>query len=170
MIEKYSKFRNNTNLHIGNVTASQSKTAFLTNLAKWFEKDETRSLSYKLLDEATGNISPSVDVLDLHFLFLACIEIHERDAKQPEHLSLVKKFCRNQIEIAHAAAKAFQNEFPDSDLPEHTGFYVLSKICLKNAEFSEATLLASTALKQKWAGDWQSIIDRTSPTQGVKTT
>jgi len=63
-----------------NITStSQTSIGFLSNLSGWFSKKEDRSIAYKIISKAEQLINNDSNVLDIHFLYSAKIEIMYKD-------------------------------------------------------------------------------------------
>jgi hypothetical protein len=104
---------------------------------------------------------PKKDVLGLHFTCQALIEVWYRDRDTlPNALEETIKACQMQISIAPKAAKAFKKEYPESPLPGHEGFSLLTLIYEKQGNYAEAIRVAQQASKQGWMGNWDKEIER----------
>jgi hypothetical protein len=100
-------------------------------------------------------------VLDEHFRWLEVIrETYQKRGKAPEYLDQAIAACEAQIALAPDAARAFRRDWPDSELPSHTGYKQLCIIREKQGQLEEALRLAEAALAAGWSGDWEQRIER----------
>jgi tetratricopeptide (TPR) repeat protein len=98
-------------------------------------------------------------VVDLHFVYHNMIELNYRDRnRNPDALAIAIDACRKQIALAPQAAEAFRREW--RVLPRPLGFWQLAVILEKQGNYAEAITLATQALHQGWAGDWEKRIAR----------
>lgn len=145
----------------GNVSfRSDTAVGFLPNLAGWFARDEERHLAYKILEKAEALIHQSAKSLDIHFFYQSEIEIFYKDRDKPGGLEKAVCACRQQIDYAPKAAKAFKKEYKGEGLPSHKGYQQLAIILEKEKRFSEAIEVCTQAMKRGWSGDWEKRIDR----------
>jgi hypothetical protein len=107
-------------------------------------------------------ISGSAKPLDIHFFYQSNIEIFYKDREKPEYLEKAILACRQQIEFAPIAAKAFKKDpaFKKDSLPSHKGYHQLAIILEKQNKYQEVIDLCCKAEKQGWAGDWENRIKR----------
>ncbi len=164
------------------LSTSQSATGFLWGLASWFDKPDDRyiglrilehaeetmgSLSELALEEGEGSLDRNdkgTNILDAHFLYLGMIKIHYKQRDNiPGALEEAIQACEKQIAIAPQAARAFREEYRNSqqpNIPEHTGYKQLAIIRDKQSDYEAAIQLCEEAKAQGWAGDWDKRIAR----------
>ena len=143
------------------VSSSESTLAFLSSLAGWFKKDGDRAIGYKILQQAERYVQVTRSVLDIHFFYQECIEMHYRDNLVEEHLIEAERACRNQISMAKRSARAFKRDGL-KQLPEHLGYRQLSIILEARMAYKEALEIARQAKSEGWSGDWETKIERYS--------
>lgn len=98
-------------------------------------------------------------ILDLHFVYHSMIELNYRDRERlPDALNIAIDACRKQIALAPRAAEVFNREW--KLIPRPVGFWQLAVIREKEGHYDEAIALATQALEQGWAGDWEKRIAR----------
>jgi tetratricopeptide (TPR) repeat protein len=98
-------------------------------------------------------------ILDLHFVYQSMIELNYRDREQfGDALEIAVGACRKQIALAPRAAEVFKREW--KLIPRPVGFWQLAVILEKQGNYNEAIALATQALEQGWAGDWEKRIAR----------
>ena len=98
-------------------------------------------------------------VVDLHFVYHSMIELNYRDRESlPDALEIATGACRKQIALAPRAAEVFRREW--KLIPRPLGFWQLAVILEKEGNYAEAIALATQALEQGWAGDWEKRIAR----------
>ena len=98
-------------------------------------------------------------VIDLHFVYHSMIELNYRDRDRiPDALAIAIDACRKQTAVAPQAAEVFRREC--RALPRPLGFWQLAVILEKQGNYAEAIALATQALQQGWAGDWEKRIAR----------
>lgn len=98
-------------------------------------------------------------VVDLHFVYHSMIELNYRDRESlPDALEIATGACRKQIALAPRAAEVFRREW--KLVPRPLGFWQLAVILEKEGNYAEAIALATQALEQGWAGDWEKRIAR----------
>lgn len=139
--------------------SSQHVVGFLSCLASWFNKSDTRTIAYKILAKGQCLVS-AAPVLDQHFFWHQAIEINYRERENPLHLDAAIQACRNQIALAPQAGTAFRAKYRGRALPSHKGYEQLSIILGKAGQYHEAIDLCRTARDQGWAGGWESRIER----------
>ena len=145
----------------GNVSPRKDTViSFLRNLAGWYAKDKDRHLAHKMLEKAEALIPESTDPLDPHFLYQSKVMIYCMDRNKSEGLEKTKLACRQQIDCASEAAKAFRGGHTGGALPGHKGYQQLASILEEENKFLEAVDVCTEAMKQEWSGDWQSRIER----------
>jgi len=145
----------------GNVISrSDTAVGFLQNLAGWFAKEDDRHLAYKILEKAGELLSQSAKPFDIHFFYQANIETSYKDRDKPGGLEKAILACRQQIEYAPNAAKAFKREYKGESLPSHKGYQQLAIILEKEKKYQEVIELCTQAKKQGWSGDWEKRIER----------
>jgi hypothetical protein len=103
-------------------------------------------------------------VIDLHFVYHGMIEQNYRDRDRvPDALAIAIDACRKQIALAPRTAAAFRAEVSrgaSRSMPSCLGFWQLAVILEKQGNYAEAITLATQALHQGWAGDWEKRIAR----------
>ena len=145
----------------GNVISrNDTVVGFLHNLAGWFAKEDDRHIAYKILEKAGELLSQSIKPLDIHFYYQSNIQTFYKDRDKPGGLEKAIMACRQQIEYAPIAAKAFKREFKGDPLPSHKGYQQLAIILEKQNNYQEVIDLCTQAQKQGWAGDWENRIER----------
>ena len=98
-------------------------------------------------------------IVDLHFVYHSMIELNYRDRERlPDALEIAIDACRKQIALAPRAAEVFNREW--KLIPRPVGFCQLAVIMEKQGNYNEAIALATQALEQGWAGDWEKRIAR----------
>jgi tetratricopeptide (TPR) repeat protein len=98
-------------------------------------------------------------IVDLHFVYHSMIELNYRDREQfRDALEIAVGACRKQIALAPRAAEVFKREW--KLIPRPVGFWQLAVILEKQGNYNEAIALATQALEQGWAGDWEKRIAR----------
>lgn len=156
------------------ISTSETPAGMLNGLSSWFNNKQDREIAMRILEKANELSGKSIIssekkltkgdakiILDKHFLCLQKIKTYypQRDTN-PKALERAISACRDQINLAPIAAKAFRKEFKDSSLPSHTGYKQLSIIFEKQKSYQEALILCQEALKAKWSGDWEKRISR----------
>lgn len=141
------------------LVSSRSAASFLGGMASWFKKDDVRYLAKLIIQKAESLVNDATDVLDVHFLYQAKIEIFYRDRDHSGSIDSAIEACQQQINISSKVAKAFKKEF-DGGLPTHKGYEQLAIILDKHKNFEEAIALCETAFEQGWNGDWEKRIQR----------
>lgn len=134
--------------------------SFLSGLARWFLKDQQRSIAYKILDQASNYLATSNEALDVHFFYQTQIEVYYRDRSIPEGLERTILACQNQIAFAHTSAKEFKRQHRKESLPSHKGYTQLAIILEGQKRFQDAIELCGSAKKNGWCGDWDQRIAR----------
>lgn len=139
--------------------SGQTVSMFLNGLASFLGKD--RELASRVLKKAEEESLRTDDVMGLHFIYLAMIEIHYRDRDSiAGALELAIEACEKQIALAPKAVIAFNKEYQSQFLPSHTGFKQLAIIREKQGNYKEAIRISTEAKKQGWKGDWDKRIER----------
>jgi hypothetical protein len=140
---------------------SETPAAFLSALAGWFYREETRQIAFKIISKAEELLPSEKQTLTRHFFFQQKAETYYR-WRDLDSFALEKAIegCRQQIGMALEAATAFRAEYRDSPLPSHHGFKQLAIIEEKRGNLSEAIDLSRLADVQGWAGDWSNRIER----------
>jgi len=139
---------------------SQTAVGLLQNLAGWFSKEKDRPIAYKLMKKAEELAETEGSVLDAHFLYGQKLAVYYKDRETPGCLEKAIDACKQQIDLAEKAAKAFRREYKDSPLPSHKGYQQLAIIFEKQGKFDETIELCRNADRQGWAGDWEKRIER----------
>lgn len=144
------------------VSSSQTQLHFFCGLIGWFNKPKLKHIAYKLIAKAETLIDGQSDPLDVHFLYGAKLEVcyKDRDTRL-NGLALAIHACKQQIENAPSASKAFFNKY-GGDLPAHKGFQQLAIILEKQKHYNEAISICEKAKSQGWAGDWDKRVERCS--------
>lgn len=148
----YSPLGSNKSVDEGYITSSsQSKPMFLATLATWFKKPEYYIIGKKMLIESEKYIEEINDILDLHFYYLTCIEVFYRNRNEDENaLNLAIKACKKQIEINKKVKSAFLKDYPENDLPHHTGYKQLAIIYEKQGDIDKALEITKESLANGW--------------------
>lgn len=94
------------------------------------------------------------------FFYQSKIEIFYKDRDKPGGLEKAICACRQQIDYAPKAAKAFMKKYKGETLPGHKGYQQLAIILEKEKNFSEAIEVCSQAMEQGWSGEWEKRIQR----------
>ena len=132
-------------------SSSQSKLTFLATLAAWFKKPEHYIIGKKILIEVEKHIEEINNILDLHFYYLNCIEVFYRNRNEDEDaLNLAIKACKKQIEINKKVKSAFLKDYPENDLPHHTGYKQLAIIYEKQGDIDKALKITKESLANGW--------------------
>jgi len=145
---------------------TEKAVSLLSALAGWFKKPEDFSIAKRILNKAE-EIGPS-DILDMHFLYQAEIQIFYRQRdRDPEAFNEAVEACQKQIGLAPKSARAFKEAVigeehgkGESALPGHVGYRQLAIIREKQKDYIEAIRLSKQAKKQGWNGDWDKRIAR----------
>ncbi len=141
--------------------SSHSELKFLTILSGWFDNQNDRNIARKIITKAGEFANDSGNILDLHFYYLAQININYKERESSsEALNQAIEFCKKQIEIAPGVKEAMIKEYNDGFLPSHSGFKQLAIIEEKNGNYNSAIELSTEALNQGWNGDWEKRIER----------
>lgn len=146
----------------GNITSSsESKLSFLGNLANWFSKNEYYPIAKKIILEAEKNLDENKSILDKHFFYLDCIKLFysNRDYYN-DALDLAIEYCKKQICISKQAKNQFLKEYPNSELPSHTGFKQLAIIYEKDKRYDEALMITRQAFSEGWNNQSEKRIER----------
>ncbi len=108
-----------------------------------------------------STVKSDQDVITQHYGYHELIwSIYSRRDNDPAFLEAAIIACEKQIKIAPEAAEAYGKCMGTVGLPEHWGYRQLAVIREKQGNFEEASRLSKLALKQKWAGDWETRIAR----------
>ncbi|PIZ46777.1 hypothetical protein CO180_03505 [candidate division WWE3 bacterium CG_4_9_14_3_um_filter_41_6] len=152
---------NSNPLTEGEITwTSQTAVSLLSSLAGWFNNPQDREIAKKIIDKAWGLATNCENVLDYHFTLHQKMEIYYRERESSSQaLEIAINACREQIELAPQAAKAFLKEYPEDTLPAHAGYSQLRIILEKQGKYDEAIVLCEKAKQQKWAGNWDKQIE-----------
>lgn len=139
----------------------QTAVGLLSALAGWFKKEEDRTIAYRMLSKAEELISDTKDILDIHFFYQSKLEIYYRHRNNdPDALDNAIEACKQQIQMAHQAEKAFKDEYKNEPLPLHKGYEQLAIILEKQEKFDEAIALCKEVVEQGWNGSWKKRIER----------
>lgn len=115
-----------------------------------------------MLAKAGSLVDGSTEPLSVHFYYHSRI-IHwykQRD-RDPHALGKAIEACEQQIAMSTIAAIAFQEKYPNQQLPGHHGFHQLAIIREKQDDYSEAIRIARQAQSAGWAGDdWTGRVER----------
>jgi hypothetical protein len=145
---------------------SESAIRFLSILSEWFNKNEDRTIAYRMLDKAENMLNDSSNILDRNILYHCKVGIYYKNRdNDPDALEKTIEACKQQIEIAPKVKIAFLKEdlklgIKNGSLPAHKGFEQLAIIEEKHKRFESAILLSMKALEQGWAGEWDKRIER----------
>lgn len=139
---------------------SQTVAGLLQSLAGWFNNPRDREIAKKIIDKADELAPKGDDILDQHFTLQQKMEIYYRE-RDKDHESMNKAIdaCREQINIAPQAAKAFLKEYTEQNLPAHAGYSQLRIILEKQGKYDEAIKLCKQAQQQGWMGPWGKMIE-----------
>lgn len=163
ILNKYQPLGSSDSSLIKGEISSTDETAIslLSALAGWFRKEEDRKIGYKILEKAEEMVNGTRNILDIHFLYQVKSQIYYRNRNVDlDAFEKAIEACKQQIEIAPKAKRAFLRESRNCPLPSHRGFEQLSIIEEKRGNYAEAIKLSKTALKQGWAGSWEKRIER----------
>lgn len=139
---------------------SQTPAGLLGSLAGWFNNPRDREIARKIITKAEELAPTGGNVLDRHFTLSEKMVIYYREREaSPEAMEKAIQACKEQIEMAPEAAKAFLKEYPWQALPGHAGYRQLRIILEKQGKFDEAIKLAEQAKSQGWADDWDKQIE-----------
>lgn len=141
--------------------SSQTKVQFLTNLAGWFKRPQTRHLANKIIEKAEEVATQNTnDILGIHFLYSEMVGIYYPQRSNEEIMNKAIEACKKQIAMASEAARAFKKEYPGEPLSGHTGYEQLVIILDKQGKHQEAIELCKQAHNQGWGGDWDKRVSR----------
>lgn len=141
-------------------SSSQNAAGLLSALAGWFYKQEDKYIAKRIIEKAYDEAVKGSDILDLHFTLQGVTEIYYRDRDtEPAALDKAIWACKEQINLAEKAAKAFLHEYPNQPLPAHGGYDQLRIIYKKQGNYQAAIELCEQAKKQGWNGDWDKKIE-----------
>lgn len=162
-IEDRFQMQNNNaliSLTKGKVSFSNERPLrFLSNLAMCSIGYESGATGRKIINKAESYLSATGHPLDIHFFYLSKINIYYGDRDKPEYLEEAILACRNQINIAPKAAKAFKREYRNDPLPSHKGYNQLTLILSESGKHKEVVELCEQAKEQGWGGDWDKRIE-----------
>lgn len=141
-------------------STSQTAAGLLQALAGWFNNPRDREIAKKIIKKSEELAPAGGNVLDRHFTLSEKIVIYYRERETtPDGLEKATQACRDQIELAPEAIKAFLKEYPWQALPAHQGYRQLRIILEKQGKYDEAIKLCEQAKMQGWADDWDKMID-----------
>lgn len=140
--------------------ASQTKIDFLTHLSSWFKKNTDHTIGFRLIKKADDLITESSDILDVHFLYQAKIELYYKFREDETALEEAINACKKQIEISKKAKAQFKIENKREPLPTHKGFEQLAILEEKRNNYQIAIDISKKAQKEGWNGDWEGRIER----------
>lgn len=131
----------------------------LADSLQWYNKKENTALCLKVCTEILEllRVTPSIDVLNLHFIYLNLINTLYKQREIETALKMCVVICNDSIAIAPQAAEAFRSQAPY--LPTHVGFTQLAIIEKKNKNYARVVELCEIAKAQGWAGDWDKRIN-----------
>jgi hypothetical protein len=142
---------------------SQTSTMLLRDVAcVVYRKSREKALAVFRMAEEDGLSKLDLQtkyVVDLHFVYQSLIELNYRDRGTfPDALETATGACRKQIALAPRAAEVFRSEW--KQMPRPLGFWQMAVILEKQGNYGAAIALATQALEQGWAGDWEKRITR----------
>ncbi len=145
---------------------AQTAVGLLQALAGWYNNPRDREIAKKIISKAdvlsrkvSQTNSSGGSVLDRHFTLSEKMVIYYRERETtPDGLEKAIQACREQIDLAPKAIKAFLKEYPHQELPAHAGYRQLRIILEKQGKYDEAIALCEQALSQGWADDWNKQI------------
>lgn len=138
---------------------SQTAAGLLQALAGWFNNPRDRQIAKKIITKAEELAPIDGNILDRHFTLSEKMVIYYREREtSSEAMENAIKACKDQIELAPEAARAFLKEYPHQPLPAHAGYRQLRIILEKQGKFDEAISLCKQAKAQGWADDWNKQI------------
>jgi len=142
-------------------SCSQTITMFLLVLAGWFNNPRNRNIANKIITKANeiGQQNKD-DILGNHFLYSEMISIYYPQRENKLMFDKAVEACKEQIDMASEATKAFLKEYPNQPLPSHKGYEQLAIILDKQRKHKKAISLCEQANEQGWAGNWNKRIDR----------
>ena len=148
----YKPIMSNCAIDQGNINHStQSKLAFFSGLATWFKKKEYYNIGVKIIVEGEKYINDCKSVLDKHYFYLSAIDLYYSNRnEQIDALDATIKYCKKQIEISKMVKNALLKEYPNSPLPNHTGYKQLAIIYEKQEKYEEAIIILNKALEEGW--------------------
>jgi len=112
---------------------------------------------------------PEQDLLRRHAVYEALIvRYYEQRHQGAAALAHCIQACLQHIALAPRAKQALEQARPNSPLPTHMGFDLLSTIREKQGKYSEVVRLAQQAKSQGWTGDWDKRIDRCKKTSIIR--
>lgn len=140
----------------GIVTAStQTVASFASNLAGWFNKEDTRHIGYKFLRKADEYRNTDMPPLSLHFAMQARCQFFYRWRDHDEYaLDAAIEACERGIAVSKEAAAAMVKQWGRVDVGHHC-FTQLAIIEEKRGNYQRAIDLCNTAEADGWMGDWQ---------------
>lgn len=146
-------------------STSESRVSFLTNIASWLNREDSRFTAYKCIDKADEIWPDNASVLDQHFgLSTMCKVFYRWRETDAFALDRAVEACRRSISIHHEAAAAFRAEvtevWGEEFFPGHYCFKQLAIIEEKNGNLSEAIRICEEAKQEGWSGDWDKRIAR----------
>lgn len=147
----------------GDITfMSISVATLFSGLSTWFRKTpKDREIARRLLAKAVEVTDPQTDVIGLHFVYHALIEVWYRDRNNLANaLDEAIQACEKQIEIAPQAAETFKKQYPNSPLPRHHGYSQLMTIYDKQGRYDDAIRIAHQAKSLGWIDRVDEIVTR----------
>jgi hypothetical protein len=138
---------------------SQTTLSFLSNVAGWFNKEETRHIAYKFLLKADEFSQGDMSIMSKHFAMQSRCETFYK-WRELDDLAVQEAInaCERGISFSREAAAAFQAEW--GDVPSHYCFKQLAIIEEKRGNLDRALELCRRAREDGWKGDWEARIAR----------
>jgi len=140
--------------------SSGTAASLLSGLSSWFMAAKDRDIGRIILAKGLELSQSSEDPLDRHFILQGLIQMYYRDRDRPGFYEQAIAYCKEQINMQHAAAAKFKSEYPDQLLPAHVGYEQYAIILEKEKKYDEAIALSTEASDNGWAGDWDNRIER----------
>lgn len=138
---------------------TQNVLGFISTLAGWFNKEETRHIAYKFLLKADEYFDTDMPVMSRHFAMQARCQAFYR-WREHDDIALQEAInsCERGIALSYEAANEFRKAW--GDVPSHHCFTQLAIIEEKRGDFDRAIALCRLAACDGWAGDWDKRITR----------
>jgi hypothetical protein len=90
-------------------SSSGSAVSLLSNLARWFMKEQTRTIAYRMIEKAEA-LAAKASILHRHYLYQSKSEIYYRFRHKDDFaLQQAIEGCEQQIALSAEAAQAFRN-------------------------------------------------------------
>lgn len=161
----------------GKVTNSTlTVPSFTSNLAGWFNTEDTRHIGYKFLRKADEYRDTDMPPVALHYAMQARCQFFYRWRNHDDFaLDAAIDACELGISVSKAAAVAIAKQWGQLNVSHHC-FTQLAIIEEKRGNIQRAIELCNTAEADGWLGDWENRRIRlarklnrgTPPRQSVK--